>query len=263
MKIRPVSDLHLEFEGISLAPADEDLVIFAGDISVHTTGMEIANKVARKFDVPVVYVAGNHEFYRSDEMGLVSHTWESTPKDLAATADNTAEIKKGQTTYFENGCAVYEGVRFIGATLWTDMEYFGKNYLVEMQVTRALNDYRVIWSEYNHMLRIEQVIERHKESLAYLKEKLSEPFDGPTVVVTHHTPSSLSVPDEFKDNHPTAAYSSRLEEFILDMKPTLWIHGHTHSRFDYTLGETRVICNPRGYMPYEETGFDPNFIVEV
>ena len=263
MKIRLVSDLHLEIGSIDLTPAGEDLIIFAGDIGIHTTGMMVANKVARTYDVPVLYIAGNHEYYRNRHMGLDGHTWEGTPEDLAREADHTSVIRKGETTYFENTCAVYEGVRFIGATLWTDMEYFGKNYLVEMAVARALNDYRAIWSKNNHPLTIEMVMERFKESFAFIKEKLAEPFEGPTVVLTHHTPSSLSVPDEYKNDHVTAGYTSRLEEFILDTQPALWVHGHTHQVFDYKLGETRICCNPRGYVGYEETGFNPNLILEV
>lgn len=263
MKIRPVSDLHIEFESIQLASAGEDLIIFAGDIGVHTTGMEIANRVARNFDVPVLYVAGNHEYYRSLSMDLDSHTWEGTPGDLGRVADHTTEIEKGKTTYFENTCCVYNGVRFIGGTLWTNMEYFGKNYIVEMQVERGMNDYRAIWSEYNHPLRINMVINRHNETLAFFKEKLSEPFDGPTVVISHHTPSSKSVPEEYKTDRITAGYTSRLEEFILDHEPTVWIHGHTHTQYDYMLGKTRIVCNPRGYIPYEDTGFNPDLIIEV
>lgn len=263
MKIRLFNDLHLEFDSIMLAPAGEDIIIFAGDIGIHTTGMQVANTVARRYDVPVLYVAGNHEYYRTPEMSLDEHTWEGTPGDLGREADNTDKIVKGETTYFENTCCVYDGVRFIGGTLWTDMEFFGKNYLVEMLVSKYMNDYRKIWSENNHPLTVEMVIERHKETLAFFKEKLSEPFDGPTVVISHHTPSSLSVPEEYKDNKITAGYTSRLEEFILDYEPTLWCHGHTHQRFDYQLGKTRVVCNPRGYSGYEETGFDPDFIVEV
>lgn len=263
MKIRPFSDLHLEFAPIELAPIGEDIIIFAGDIGIHTLGAQVANKVARNFNVPVLYTAGNHEYYRTPELSLDEHTWEDTPGDIGREVDHTSVIEKGKSTYFENGCAIYEGVRFIGASLWTDMEFFGKNFLVEMQVHRAMNDFRVIWSKNNHPLTIEMVINRHKESLAFIKDTLAESFDGPTVVITHHTPSSLSVPEEFKSSPVTAGYSSRLEEFILDLKPTLWIHGHTHNRFDYVLGETRVVCNPRGYIPYEDTGFDPNFIVEV
>lgn len=263
MKIRPFSDLHLEFASIDLAPIGEDVIIFAGDIGIHTTGMQVANKVARGFDVPVLYVAGNHEYYRTPSMALDAHTWEGTPGDIGREADHTSKIVKGETTFFEKTCCVYEGVRFIGGTLWTDMEYFGKNYVIEYKVKRGMNDYRAIWTEYNHPITVELVIERHKETLAFFKEKLSEPFDGPTVVISHHTPSSLSVPEEYKTNDITAGYTSRLEEFILDHEPALWIHGHTHSRFDYMIGKTRVVCNPRGYIPYEDTGFDPNLIIEV
>lgn len=263
MKIRLMSDLHLEFAPIDLTPAGEDIIILAGDICIHTLGAQIATKLAHGFDVPVLYVAGNHEYYRTEALSLVDHTWEGLPEEIGKETDHNSTLKKGESTYFENGCAVYEGVRFIGATLWTDMEFFGPDPLIKYLVTRGMNDYRMIWSKNNHALNADMVIERHKESLAFIKDTLAEPFDGPTVVVTHHTPSALSVPEEFKENKITAGYSSRLEDFIMDMKPALWIHGHTHTRFDYVVGDTRVVCNPRGYIPYENTGFDPNFIAVV
>jgi predicted phosphodiesterase len=264
MKIRPFSDLHLEFASIDLAPIGEDLIIFAGDIGIHTTGLEVAKKVARNFSVPVLYIAGNHEYYRNSEIGLDSHTWEGTPDDLRAAADLTDKIRKGRATYFENTCIVYKGVRFIGSTLWTGMDFFGENdFWVRQRVVAALNDYQVIWSEMNHPLQIEQVIQRYKDSLFYLSEKLHEPFKGPTVVLTHHTPSSLSVSPRYRDDPVTAAYSNRLENLILDTNPAVWFHGHTHCTFDYDLGATRIVCNPRGYQGYEDTGYNPELLVEV
>lgn len=263
MKIRIVSDLHSEFEPFHFEPAGEDLFIFAGDIGICWTGMHLANRTARALDIPVLYVSGNHEYYRNDHLELNHHTWEDLPKRLSDEADHTSVVEKGRTTYLEKQCVVYQGVRFIGGTLWTDMAYFGESPLAEMAVRQSMADYHCIWSKFNHPLTIDMVKERHRETLAFFKQKLAEPFDGPTVVISHHTPSQLSVPAEFKHEMLTAGYSSRLEEFILDTKPTLWVHGHTHTRFDYILGDTRVICNPRGYVPYESTGYDPNFIVEV
>lgn len=264
MKIRLFSDLHLEFASMNIDPAGEDLIIFAGDIGIHTTGLQFAKQVARDLSVPVLYVAGNHEYYRDTDMGLDFHTWEDTPNDLAAEADLTDKIRKGRATYFEDTCIVYKGVRFIGSTLWTGMDFFGENdFWVRNCVVNALNDYVVIWSKMNHVLQIDQVIQRYKDSLFFISERLHEPFKGPTVVITHHTPSSLSVSPQYRDNPVTAAYSNRLENLILDTDPVLWVHGHTHHSFDYDLGATRVVCNPRGYQPRESTGFNSNLLIEV
>ena len=103
---------------------------------------------------------------------------------------------------------------------------------------------------------------RHGVSRQFITEELAKPFDGPTVVVTHHAPSWLSVPDKFRE--ASAAYASRLEDLILDHEPLLWIHGHTHTSFDYKIGKTRIVCNPRGYHGFElNPDFEVNLIVEI
>lgn len=266
MKIRLLSDLHIEFSSIDLSKADEDILILAGDIAPHVHAVNIGKAIAKKFKIPVLEIAGNHEYYRIEGIAE-SHTWEDTISDLESLADLTDKLEPGKLTFLENRSVVYDGVRFIAATLWTDMEYLGVNYAVQFMVRQMINDYKYIWSEYNYPIRLEDTISRHKESLNFITEKLNEPFNGPTVVVTHHVPSSLSVPEEYKTDKLTAAYTSRLEELILDTKPTIWIHGHTHNPFDYILGNTRIVCNPRGYVgkgSHENViGFDPNLIIDI
>ena len=255
MKIRVVSDIHLEFAPIELEPIGEDLIVLAGDISIGTNGLQFAKDLARRFGVPAIVLCGNHEFYRQ--------SWEGLLRDLTEQADLTDRIESGRATFFENSCATYQGVRFIGATLWTDMEFFGKNFIVETRVQHSLADYRWIVSEITQApITVEDTIARHVESLAYIGSRLEEKFDGPTVVITHHTPSALSVPERYKTDYVTAGFSSRLEDFILDHEIALFIHGHTHDHYDYKLGETRIVANPRGY-PDEDTGFDPTLLVEV
>lgn len=263
MKIRLISDAHLEFGPLDLIPAGEDILILAGDIAIHTNHMEMLKRVAAEFSVPVIVIAGNHEFYRNGYSD--QHTWEQTIDDLKAAADHTDRIVAGKVTYFEDSCAVYQGFRFVGATLWTDMKLFGDDPLVRFLVQKKLNDYRCIKrGKKRRRLRVYDVIERHEHSLVYITGVLDTPFDGPTVVVTHHAPSWLSVAEQYRDTLVSAAYASRLEEVILQHKPNLWVHGHTHISFDYTIGETRVVCNPRGYTPDDlNPDFNPNLMVEL
>lgn len=107
-------------------------------------------------------------------------------------------------------------------------------------------------------------IELHEHSLAWVKGKLDTPFDGKTVVVTHHLPSKQSVVERFKDSLLSACFASELD--YLFGKMNMWIHGHTHDNLDYEVNGTRVICNPRGYMTYrgaENFDFNPKLVVEI
>ena len=99
----------------------------------------------------------------------------------------------------------------------------------------------------------------------FLEERLRAPFDGKTVVITHHAPSAASIAPRFGDDstHINASFVSRLDELIAP-PVRLWVHGHTHASFDYELSGARVVCNPRGYVPMEiNPGFDPGLVVEV
>jgi Icc-related predicted phosphoesterase len=272
MKIRIMSDLHLEFAPLFLESVGEDILILSGDIFISNLGIEVSKSYAKKLNVPVLYIAGNHEYYRTkhrgaislrEHRGAISHTWENLSNLMWESGAKKDNIRKGNVSFFDDTCIIYKGIRFIGSTLWTDMELFGYSYAVERIVQKSINDYRFIWSDYNHLLTIDMVKTRHKKSLDFIKNKLNENFDGKTVIFTHHTPSWLSVPEEFRSDMVSAAYSSRLEDLILEKKPNIWIHGHTHNKFDYYIGDTRVICNPRGYHGYEDTGFDPNFVIDI
>jgi Icc-related predicted phosphoesterase len=91
----------------------------------------------------------------------------------------------------------------------------------------------------------------HASSKAFLAETLATTFAGPTVVVTHHGPQWLSVHPRYRADLLTAAFVSDLSALIMDFQPNLWVHGHVHSSFDYSVGQTRVLCNPHGY--WDET----------
>jgi predicted phosphodiesterase len=256
MKISLVSDVHLECKHLELPGGD--VLILAGDVAEakHLAGPEYQKfftEECAKYQ-RVFYVLGNHEHY----MCLLDETYH-----------NIKELLPDNVTLLENEAVEYNGVVFLGATLWTDMN---KQDPETMNGIRFyINDYRHIkyFSEkFNTTLRIspEMTVEKHKESLAYFKEYLELNPDKKVVVVTHMAPSSLSVAERYKNESLTnSAFYSELNDFILD-HPNIkvWCHGHTHTPFDYMVGTTRVLCNPRGYVPYEEgNGFDVNFTFEV
>lgn len=162
------------------------------------------------------------------------------------------------------GELVIDGVRFQGTTLWTDFKLFGESSreAVMAKCQRGLNDFRLI--HYGNLgafspIHAAEIFER---DLAWLTAKLDEPFDGKTVVITHHLPSLLSVSARFKDDPCSAAFASNLDHLFGKMD--LWIHGHTHDSVDYTVNGTRVICNPRGYWKRElNPRFIPDLVVEI
>jgi hypothetical protein len=166
----------------------------------------------------------------------------------------------------EAGSKKIDDVTFIGGTLWTDMN---KGDPLTLHAVRdMMNDFRIIKKEeegYTNLKPHDTVI-RHRHMLGYIKSVVAERPDEKFVVCTHHSPSFQSVHEQYKtETLMNGAYHSDLSEFILDRPQIkLWTHGHTHHCFDYMIGETRVVCNPRGYEGYEpDSGWNPNIVIEV
>ena len=288
MKLHILSDLHLEFCPFTPPPADAGVVILAGDIHVSTHGFGWARAMFPEQEI--VYEAGNHEFYRYD--------WDAHLDAMRA------EARRHRIYFLEDDAVVMDGVRFLGATLWTDFDFFGEHmrqsamracvqYLADFsqihaavavpdmaaaapgapgepgepgEHRRARADLTGTLHSTSRLLTPEQVRARHLTSRAWLEGQLATPFNGKTVVVTHHLPSQQSVARRYRDDLGSAGFASRLESLM--GKSVLWIHGHTHDRFDYKIKKTRVICNPRGYCSrdgarMENRAFDPGLVVEV
>jgi hypothetical protein len=198
-------------------------------------------------------VMGNHEHYR----GRFDKTYEELKSMLP---DNVVLLEKE--------CFEYEGVLFLGATLWTDLNK--GDPITAYTVKGFMNDYKAIQNYYPvkglyHKLTPEDTVVEHRKTLEYFKFILEENRDMPVVVITHMAPSFQSVNEKFKHETTTnGAYASELSEFILD-HPNIrvWVHGHMHDPVDYNIGDTRILANPRGYLPYEGEEFIPNFYFEV
>lgn len=249
MKLYILSDIHLEFSMFEPFTTDADVVVLAGDIGKKSNGIIWARE---KFpDKEIIYVPGNHEFYgaqREDTLVLMRIAAEQCKVHL-----------------LDNDEVVINGVRFLGSTLWTDFLLFGEDSKNDAMYTGKvfLNDFRLIYEGimlFTPMLSTKL----HEQSLAWLTEKLDTPFEGKTVLVTHHLPSVLSVVERFKDSALSACFASNLDHLFGKMN--MWIHGHTHDNLDYVANGTRVICNPRGYVTYrglENFHFDPKLVVEV
>jgi predicted phosphodiesterase len=251
VKIRIHSDLHLEFLDWAPPAVDADVVVLAGDIHKGARGIEWAR---RRFpNSPVIYVPGNHEFY-----GGELHDVLTALRNQARRFD--VELLDGMQ--LDLG-----GVRFLGATLWTDFALFGST---PTELARAMtdarflvNDFRLIRYGERGLLSPQQVREIHLEQLKWLQSRLAESFAGPSVVVTHHLPHPGSIRPKYDADRLNAAFASDLSH-VVGPPISLWIHGHTHDSCDYVANGTRVICNPRGYLPQEPNpDFDPCLCVEL
>lgn len=258
MRLWIFSDLHLEFASINgrIPPPAADVCVVAGDI-LPRGGVPSVRWLAENVAVhmPIVFVCGNHEFYRSFlQDGL---------------ADTAKEAALHQNLHFlEEATIELGGVIFAGLTLWTDFELM-KETPREIAMRHARDvmwDYSRINFEKNPFAKLRpfHTLRKHASGRTFLNRFLDEHRSRRTVVVTHHAPSYYSIPAEFRHDLASAAYASNLDELIGERGPSLWIHGHVHQRLDYAIGRTRVICNPRGY-PDEAAfeRFDRRLVIEV
>ena len=277
MKIAICSDVHLEFGQLEMENTqDADVLVLSGDICTAvdlrvTDGilssaktdryLEFFGNCSRKFP-HVVYVMGNHEHYHGDYATSIGYI-----KDALKPYENFHVLDK---EVWELNDHV-----FIGGTLWTDMN--GEDEMTMRHVERRMNDfqicensaemvnYRVFDTEDDHKkvrfktrpatLSPQHVVVDHKAMLKVIEETYDSIPPWKTVVVcTHHAPSKGSEHPRYKhDQLMNGAYNSKLDKFIMDRPAIkLWTHGHTHEDFDYMIVSCRVVCNPRGYINYED-----------
>ena len=247
MKLHILNDLHIEFDDFVLPATDADVVILAGDIGVGLEGLRWAE--AHFPDKPVIYVPGNHEFYHHD---------------LALIEELKAEAP-GRIHVLNDDQVIIDGVRFLGSVLWTDFALFGEaDRFFAMQTARKqMTDFSIIKNQ-GRRFTPEDAARLHTASRGWLASMLAESFDGRTVVVTHHAPSSRSVHHRYARDLLTPAFASNLEMLMDSDRAALWVHGHMHDPFDYEIYGTRVVCNPRGYAPRAlAQEFRPDLVVEI
>lgn len=251
-KLHILSDLHVDFDLFTLPDVERDVLVIAGDTSEGLLGTCLAREWS-KFQ-PVVMVAGNHEFYGQEWPGQI---------------DRMKEVAAGsQLHVLENEQLVIAGVRFLGCTLWTDFALFGIGMEVVSMLVAAhgMSDYYRI-KHTGHPLDPQRVRIAHDVSVAWLKSQLAQPFDGPTVVISHHAPSAAMLNPYFRPTNPlNPAFASNLDR-LFGPHVDLWISGHTHYNAQRVINGTRLISNCRGYPGDEDTQveipFDPGLVLEV
>lgn len=258
MKIAIASDIHLEFGDLSVRNTENaDVLILAGDICVvkDFRTRDSQNKYAHRchafFDQVsqefphVLYILGNHEHYGND----MAYT-------LRNLQDRLADRKNIQV--IERQCVEISGVTFAGTTLWTNLN--NRNPQIMWEIAPMLADFVKIKMDVRHNMihndppRITPDIwcDEYDRCKRFLDHKIQEKKTR-TVVVTHFSPSYMSCHEKWRHDHViNAGFHTELYDFIYDNPHIkLWVHGHTHDDFDYTINDTRVVCNPRGYVKYE------------
>ena len=270
MKISLVSDLHLEFGPQEMEGGD--VLILAGDMCE-------ARTLIKQFHSTKVlpYTPGKlsaydffyHECAKYKKVFMVMGNHEHYHGRFDETYNDLKRVLPDNITLLENEVVEYEGVMFMGATLWTDLN---KGDPITVQsMKQFMNDYRTVKNFYPdkglyHKLTPYDTLEAHRKSKQYFLSTVEEHKDKPFVVITHMAPSFASVHEKYRgDTVMNGGYASEMSEFILDHENIKYFfHGHMHDPVDYMIGNTRVISNPRGYVGHEDTsGFDPDLTFEV
>lgn len=248
MKIQILSDLHIEFEEFDYRETNSDVLVLAGDIHIKDKGIRWALNTIR--NKPVIYLLGNHEFYGKAYPKLVNSVKEMTANS------NVHLLEKDMLTI--------DGVNFLGCTLWTDFALYGDARITGHQCQQIMTDFNKIRvSPRFSKIRSIDVASIHRRSLDWLSENLANNKGQTNVVITHHAPSTKSLPPGHEDEAASAAYVSNLESIIMELAPDYWIHGHLHHSSDYHVGRCKGVCNPRGYPDERNPNFKSDYVIDI
>ncbi|MGC3873223.1 metallophosphoesterase [Halomonas sp. GXIMD04776] len=253
MRLQVLSDLHLEHfdNGREIPKVAADVVVLAGDIHSANLGLEWAAECFT--ELPILYVPGNHEYYGQQMAGL-RRQMQTTAKRLGI-------------HLLDNEALVLGGVRFLGTTLWSDFQLYDGLPEHDSERTRAkalafMPDFSIIEEPAGAVFTPEASTALHRQAREWLESALSEPHDGPTVVISHHAPLAECIPAQYRGDALSPAFASSLEALMGKME--LWIHGHVHEPVHLKVAGTRVIANPGGYPEeFEPALFQPGLVVEL
>ncbi|WP_207539610.1 metallophosphoesterase [Sabulicella rubraurantiaca] len=268
MRLHVLSDLHCEFGGFEPPAVKADVTLLAGDTFTKGRLCPWDNAEAA-FGRPVVAVCGNHEFYCGKIDTMVPKLQALSPAKRMMVLERD-EFRLG------------DQLRVLGCTLWADFRLSltgDEDPMAALDEVRRLanicvgdrrrariNDFhaiRVAGDAYRRF-RPRDAAQLHDQSVRWLRERLSEPFAGKTVVMTHHAPSLRAVPPHRLADPFIVAYASRLDSFIEELQPDLWVFGHIHQSQDFRIGRTRLVANPRGYVVLDPNpAFRPDLVVEI
>ena len=249
MKVRILSDLHQEFAPAALPAQDVDLILLAGDIHTKQNALPWIREFTGQ--TPAVYVCGNHEFYGDNYPRVIERLQEQTVGSNIHVLENDF-IQIGKW-------------RIFGCTLWTDMELVSDWQDGCAEAESQMNDYRRIRNSKRNYRKLRAIDTRraHLESVWLLESFLKKSDPKHSIILTHHAPSVLSLPKSRWKEPISCAYASRLDPFIKQWQPALWVHGHIHHNNDYYINKTRVLANPQAYPDAPNPHFIPDLIVDL
>ncbi|CAG2159214.1 metallophosphoesterase [Cupriavidus numazuensis] len=265
MKIQVASDLHLDVVEslggtlLGITPAAEaEVLVLAGNIHRGCQALEALSN----WPVPVIYVPGNREFYGTDfriQQDLFRHA--------------NAQKTNSNVVLLQRGVFEYRDVRFVGTTLWTDFNLYGHDKQSKRIASTQIWDYRTIYVG-TRPFQTRDALREHAKAVEWLDLVLAQPFNGSTVVITHHAPHINSLEPAFAGHPLNPAYASNLE--WLFGRCSLWIHGHVQWSCDYEIKGTRIASNPRGFpilshfsvyedevMHWDNPNFQSAYVIDV
>jgi len=250
-----MSDLHLEFfrDEIKFFPKGnkDTVLLLAGDVHKGINGYDWIIDRTKDFKA-VFYILGNHEFY-----GKTYHK----------VRDAWKKIEKPDNLFFlDNDTVVYEGIKIIGTTLWTDPYDKGDETTIWFGKLQ-MNDYRVItYKDRDTYRKLHPMDTRlaHFDAVRFIEKELKEWHDGPVLVMTHHLPTDKCVHRQFKGDKFNPFFVTELDHLMKEYRIDAWVHGHTHTNVDTMVCNTRIMCNPMGYPRHDiNPGFDEGFTFEL
>ena len=245
MKLQILSDLHIDSYARQSHPighipkTDADVVLVAGDTANSDSGMPWLQEQAARLQVPLITIAGNHEYFNEDVLDFDEKlaTWDNYNNE------SMQGVKVLQCQHID-----IDDVRILGCTLWTDYQYKANDETMAA-AKHFMRDYKQIYAG-NELFSPEVSIQIHAKQRQWLQQALitAKELGKKTIVMSHHSVSPLSVSEKYASLPSNAAFVSDLSPWMhKDWAPMLWVHGHTHEAFDYRIGNTRVIVNPRAY----------------
>ncbi|UYM17963.1 metallophosphoesterase [Endozoicomonas euniceicola] len=261
------SDLHNEMQDHSLIDEPKvissdkaDIFVLAGDIHNGIESIQYAKSVAKKHNKPVIFIAGNHEYYGHDLI--------ETEKILRK------ESSSEENVYFlEKDSIVLNNIRFLGCTLWSNFELYeqvipGSKAFCMAWSEGRINDFSKITMN-NRAISSGDMENLNQDCMQWLQKEFLMPHSGPTVVITHFAPVPDCVDEKWKKEPPefnelSPYFVNNLTEFITTWQPDFWFYGHTHSNICLKIGKTQIISNQKGYPSEEDsTGYRPDMLIKV